>query len=277
MLASPQRLILTDLDGTLIDHDTYSAEAAHPALTAARERGVPVVPCSSKTLAEMLALVTRLSLAPAPLIVENGGAIWFPGEWPEVPPTATAQADNSRLLVLGLSAAQLRPKLDVVARATRTELRGFSHMTDAEVAERTGLAIDVAALARHRQFSEPFVCSGGLVELDVLDTAARAVGARVTRGGRFFHLTGPTDKGAAVRVVTGTCPPDTRTLGLGDAPNDLPLLQAVRDAAIVPQPANGLHPSLVAALPYAWHAPVAGPAGWNAVVLDWLRATDISV
>ena len=47
------RLIFTDLDGTLIDHHTYSAEAARPALEAARAAGVPVVPCSSKTLAEM--------------------------------------------------------------------------------------------------------------------------------------------------------------------------------------------------------------------------------
>ena len=37
------RLIITDLDGSLIDHDTYSAEAAWPALDAARAAGAAPV------------------------------------------------------------------------------------------------------------------------------------------------------------------------------------------------------------------------------------------
>ena len=153
----PMRLIFTDLDGTLIDHFTYSADAARPALEAARGQGVPIVPCSSKTLAEMRTLAIRLSLAPAPLIVENGGAIWFPDEWPAVPEAATGAAGGGHLLVLGMSAEALRPKLATVATAVGAQLRGFSSMTDAEVAERTGLALEVATLARQRQFSEPFV------------------------------------------------------------------------------------------------------------------------
>ena len=79
------RLIVTDLDGTLIDHHTYSAEPARPALEAAVRAGVPVVLCSSKTYAEMAILVRTLALAPAPLIVENGGAVWFPRDWPSLP------------------------------------------------------------------------------------------------------------------------------------------------------------------------------------------------
>ncbi len=266
------RLIFTDLDGTLIDHHSYSAEAARPALEAARAQGVPVVPCSSKTLAEMRALAERLELAPAPLIVENGGAIWFPDAWPAVPRTAAALETGGRLLVLGTTADALAPRLDVVAAAAGVDARGFSRMTDAEVAERTGLAPDVASMARQRQFSEPFVCLGGDGDLAVLDAAARVEGLRVTRGGRFFHLTGDTDKGAAVRAVRDTCAPVTATLALGDAPNDLSMLQAVDQPAIVPQP-TGLHPDLVAALPTAVHAPAPGPAGWNAVVLAWLDRT----
>ncbi len=130
----------------------------------------------------------------------------------------------------------------------------------------------MAALARQRQFSEPFVCLSGTDDLARLDAAARAVGARVTRGGRFFHLTGATDKGVAVRIVRHTCAAGTRTLGLGDAPNDLPLLRAVDDAAIIPQPERGLHPDLVAALPSALQAPAPGPVGWNTVVLAWLHS-----
>lgn len=264
------RLIVTDLDGTLLDHHTYSADAARPALAAAQEAGVPIVPCSSKTLSEMLVLARRLALAPAPLIVENGSAVWFPPAWPNVPVTAGDDAHGGRILVLGATTDRLRPKLAEVAKACGVQLRGFSAMTDAEVAERTGLSLEIASLARQREFSEPFVAASGAVDLAALNAAAEAVGARVTRGGRFFHLVGATDKGVAVAVVVATCPSGTRTLGLGDAANDLPLLRAVDEAAIVPQASGALHPDLVAALPTALHAPAAGPVGWNDVVLAWL-------
>jgi mannosyl-3-phosphoglycerate phosphatase len=263
------RLIVTDLDGTLIDHHTYSAVSAQPALAAARRLGVPIVLCSSKTYAEMSSLGRVLSLQPAPLIVENGGAVWFPGEWPLLPVGAVTGDAGGWVVVLGATAAALQPLLHEVAGATHTTLRGFSSMTDEEVAERTGLALDVAALARQRQYSEPFVCVEGDGDLAVLDAAARSIGARVTRGGRFFHLTGDADKGRAVRLVRGTCPALERVLGLGDAPNDIALLREADDAVIVPQP-TGVHPDVVAAMPGARVATAAGPAGWNAAVLDWL-------
>lgn len=46
-------LILTDLDGSLLDADTYGYEAARPALKSLRDRGIPLIFCSSKTFAEV--------------------------------------------------------------------------------------------------------------------------------------------------------------------------------------------------------------------------------
>ena len=269
------RLIVTDLDGTLIDHHTYSADAAIPALRAAKAAGVPVVPCSSKTLGEMRALAVRLDLAPAPLIVENGGAVWFPASWASIPDKAQASVDGGRVLVLGLAAADLQPLLAVVAADAGVTASGFSSMTDAEVAERTGLPLETAALARRRAYSEPFVCAEPDADLARLDAAARAHGARVTRGGRFFHLIGPTDKGRAVGQLRATVP-GARILGLGDAPNDLALLQASDEAVIVPQP-GGVHPDLVSAVPRATQASAPGPAGWGAAVIAWLDASSAVV
>jgi mannosyl-3-phosphoglycerate phosphatase len=266
------RLIVTDIDGTLIDHHTYSAESARPALEAAAAAGVPVVLCSSKTHAEMAVLARALALAPAPLIVENGGAVWWPGGWPSVPAGARPSRDGGQALVLGTPASALQPQVEALARATRTVLRGFSSMTDEEVAARTGLPLDVARLARQREYSEPFVCESGAADLQALEAAAASLGARVTQGGRFFHLLGPSDKGRAVRYVRASCPGLERTLGLGDAPNDLSLLREVDDAVIVPQP-HGIHRQLAEALPRATHASAPGPAGWAVAVSDWLGRT----
>ena len=188
-------------------------------------------------------------------------------------PGAAALGDGSALLVLGADADWLRPRLDLVAAATGITAKGFSRMTDAEVAHRTGLPLDVAALARQRQFSEPFLCEGDEVSLRTLDAAARRVGARVTRGGRFFHLIGDTDKGAAVDVVRATCPPGARLLGLGDAPNDLPLLRAVDDAVIVPG-ATGTCTRTWWRRSRARATHRRRAVGWNAAVLEWLAATE---
>lgn len=267
------RLIFTDLDGTLIDHDSYSGAAARPALAAAATAGVPVIACSSKTFAEMSMLVQALELPSAPLVVENGSAIWFPASWPFTPDgTVSASTEDGRpgsVLRLGLTAETLRGRLDELALETGTTLRGFSTMTDVEVAHRTGLPEATAARARRREYSEPFVCLDGHADLDALNAAASRFGARVTRGGRFFHLVGDVDKGRAVTRIRAAIPRQTDALGLGDAPNDAWLLGAVDTAVVVPQP-GGPNKSLIAAVPSARTAPHIGPAGWNVAVLEWL-------
>ena len=56
-------MVFTDLDGTLLDHDTYRWDEAEPALTLCASRNVPVILVSSKTRAEMNALRARLEKA----------------------------------------------------------------------------------------------------------------------------------------------------------------------------------------------------------------------
>ena len=67
-------LVFTDLDGSLLDHDDYSFSAALPALSRLRDHAVPLVPLTSKTLAEMRVLQQALH-NPHPFVIENGSAI----------------------------------------------------------------------------------------------------------------------------------------------------------------------------------------------------------
>jgi HAD superfamily hydrolase (TIGR01484 family) len=46
-------LVFTDLDGTLLDHHTYSFEPALPALNSLKEKNIPLIICTSKTRAEI--------------------------------------------------------------------------------------------------------------------------------------------------------------------------------------------------------------------------------
>jgi mannosyl-3-phosphoglycerate phosphatase len=268
-------MVFSDLDGTLLDHDTYDWTPARPALRALSDRGVPVVLCSSKTRAEMQVLARAMHLD-APLIVENGGGVWLPASWSGPLPEGALAVDDGWVVVLGTRTAILRPMLSTLARTTGTALRGFGDMSRDEVASRTGLPPDAAALAAQREFSEPFVADGH-PSMDLLDAVARRHGLQVTRGGRFFHLIGPSDKGRAVRIVSGWLGPRVvgATLGFGDAPNDLPLLQAVDTPVIVPRPDGTPDPALVAGLPHARVAPAPGPRGWNVAAFEWMGRGDV--
>jgi mannosyl-3-phosphoglycerate phosphatase len=169
-------------------------------------------------------------------------------------------------------------KLAAAARRAEVEIRGFSQMTAREVAERTGLAPDDARRALRRQYDEPFV---------ILNETARAwprlqqeierQGFGTTRGSRFFHITGRTDKGVAVARLTGwfrrAFGANPLTVGLGDCPNDIPLLSAVDQPILIARPGNRYDAETLIAVPHARRAGGVGPAGWNRAVIRLCRRT----
>ena len=97
-------------------------------------------------------------------------------------------------------------------------------------------------------------------------------GLRLTRGGRFWHLMGRSDKGRAVRWLLddvfsedGRRPP---SLALGDSRNDLEMLQVAHRGVLVARH-DGSHAD---GMPAEIHLePGIGPAGWNSAVLAWLE------
>jgi len=95
--------------------------------------------------------------------------------------------------------------------------------------------------------------------------------AREVRGSRFFHITGKNNKGVAVARVVGwlrrALGASSRTVGLGDCPNDIPLLKAVDQPILVARPGNRYDAETLAAVPRARRAGGVGPAGWNRAVL----------
>ena len=211
-------LFFTDLDGTLLDHDDYSFQAAEPALERLRQLGIPLVLVSSKTRSEMELLRRRLRNAD-PFVVENGAAIFLP---PGLAAgfEAVQRRDDYEVIQLGVDYGQIRRFVE--EEAGGFGVRGFGDMSDAEVAAETGLSLEDAALARRREFTEPFLLDNPDA-LEGLREAAARRGLALTRGGRFHHLIGEgQDKGRAVRtvveIVAAARQSVPRTVGLGDSP-----------------------------------------------------------
>jgi len=264
------RLVVSDLDGCLLDSETYAFEAARPALARLAESGWPLVLCSGKTRAEMGPLVERLGLA-HPFIVENGGAIVFPSSSFDGELLGARERQGVRILELGPARTSLVRALGEIAQAAQVRVRGFADITPGELGTLTGLSEPEARAALEREYDEPFLVEEGTV--DEIARAAAERGLVVTHGGRFHHLMGGSDKGLAVRTLLALYERAGRGLeaaALGDAETDLSMLKAVRRPVVVPRRDGTVDPALAAELPDAERAPSPGPAGWNAAVLTMI-------
>ncbi|MBC7363711.1 MAG: HAD-IIB family hydrolase [Candidatus Aminicenantes bacterium] len=161
-----QLIVFTDLDATLLDFQTYSFQAARPMLKKLRRLGIPIILNTSKTRAETEIVSKRLRLN-HPFIVENGGAIFIPeGYFPPffgVLGMQTKKRDKYRVVQLGTPYQKLRKYLEVIRKKTMVNLVGFGDLTTEQIAYFAGLKRREAALARLREYDEPF-----LVEADTL-------------------------------------------------------------------------------------------------------------
>lgn len=272
-MQSPSILFFSDLDGSLLDHHSYSFEPARPALAALNEAGLPLILTTSKTLAEADEINRALGKR-QPVIVENGGAICFP-DGHDYPFEVTAHEHRLEYRVIRFSPPYAQIRDFIAARRTARELplTGFGDLDDAAVAAATGLPLADAARARDRLCSEPFSWSGSEPALAAFIDAAYAAGLRVTRGGRYWHLMGPTSKAAAMRTLSGLyqggLERTATVVALGDGENDREMLHDADIAVVIRRPdgshldCHGIRRTIITDQP--------GPPGWNAAVLQILR------
>lgn len=254
-------LIFTDLDGTLLDHHSYSFQGAEESLQRLRRHAVPLILTSSKTRMELIRLQERLGLH-EPFIAENGGGVFVPHDYTMLEISAFEKMATYRAKLFGRPYSYIR-KVFAVLRP-KYNIRGFGDMSVEEIMTVTGLDREDAIPARQRDFSEPFFF---LKEPRVQELRAEAAehGLTVTRGGRFYHLMAAgQDKGRAVEETTrffqARYPEKIVTVGLGDAENDYRMLQAVDIPVLIPKP-DGSYENMT--LPGLRRASSPGSRGWG--------------
>ncbi len=266
-----QLIIFTDLDGTLLDYQTYSFEAAKPALQLLKEKNVPLVICSSKTKKEILHYRRQLCNH-YPFISENGGGIFIPKDYFSLNVRKLFHKkgkDDYLIIALGAKYSALRSVLEELKKEG-FNVKGFGDMTVEEVAATAGLPLEEAEMAKERDFDEPFIFKGAEGETNNLLSAIKSKGFNYTRG-RFLHVLGNSDKGKAVSMLIELYQEQYRkimTIAIGDSPNDIPMLEKVDYPVIVQKPDGKYDPRIV--IPHVIKAHGIGPDGWNKVVLDFL-------
>ena len=267
--------IVTDLDGCLLDPRTYGLAPARPTLRLLRRLGIPLVLCTSKTRAEVRALFAALGSRHL-AIVEDGAAIVVPpGVAPRIRLPGARRTRDGRVVALAPPYRIVRRVFRAIRRVTGGAAVGLGDLRLAEVAALTGLPPAAARRAARREHDEPFVVRGDSERWTaVARRVARSSGLVVTRGRRFFHLHGPTDKGRATalvrRILEERCGPLT-IVAVGDSPLDAAFLRHAEVPIIVPRPDGRADPDLLRLVPGARIAPAPGPTGWARAVDAVLR------
>ncbi len=263
-----QLIVFTDLDGTLLDLNTYSFAKALPGLERLRQKEVPLVFCSSKTRKE-IEWYRRKMANHHPFIAETGGGIYIPSAYfpfdANTPGHASENADEYLLIRLGASYADLRSALHDLKRQG-FKVTGFGDMSVEQLMNLTGLDRAEAVMSQAREFDEPFIFEGSDGERQRLCAAIAEKGLRCARG-RFFHITGNSDKGRAVawliqlyRRQYG----DVVTAAVGDMRTDLPMLEQVDYPFAVQKPDGDYEPGIAGG--NIIKAGGIGPEGWTKAV-----------
>lgn len=242
-----QLLVVSDLDGTLLDHDDYSFEEVLPVLDRMDEAGISMVVNTSKTRAEWLAMRGDFGNE-APYIVENGSALY----------------DGENVTVFGTPRAKI---LDVLKPLrAKFKFKGYSDVSATEIMEWTGLGRQSAERSANRHFSEPLVWQDTPEKEEEFCEMLVERGLMTLKGGRFLHVLGQTDKGKPLAHLKKD---EAAIIALGDRQNDLAMLK-VADIGVVIAAPDGF----VLEADDVLRSTETGPRGWAEMmtrILDQLQ------
>ena len=212
MINNSKIWIVSDVDGTLMDH-FYDLTPAKETITWLQRLGIPVILCTSKTKSEVKIIRDDLNLKD-PYIVENGGAIY--GEYSD---------GKEWEIILGKSYKILEEILNNLSKNINFKLRPLNTLSDDEATNLTGLQGDSLNLMRDRHWSMPFLNPPDTFDED-LKRLCEIYDVDIFRGNRMSHLLSKnSNKGIAIKTLLNKNKNlNVQIIGLGDSPNDLPLL-----------------------------------------------------
>ncbi|MCK5477221.1 MAG: mannosyl-3-phosphoglycerate phosphatase [Candidatus Aenigmarchaeota archaeon] len=262
-----QKIVYTDLDGTLIDHHTYSYADSLESINLLKNKKIPIVICTSKTRTEIEKYRKELNIKD-PFISENGGAIFIPNNYFDFDFNYDEETHDYKIIELGTPIKFLKYALNKIKKKGY-KLTAFSDMSPEELSEDSGLTIEDATDAKKREYDEAFKIDDERTD-EILKLIEKE-GYNHTAGGRYCHILSGNDKGKAVLILKELFSKkykeeekDIQTIGLGDSSNDIPMLQVVDVPILVKNPSN---PELDVDFPVK-KTKLPGPKGWNNAIKE---------
>jgi len=214
-------LIFTDLDGTLLDHYTYSTDEAKEMLEYLKSNNIPLIIVTSKTKQEILKLRKKLQID-YPFIVENGAGIFLP--------------DGKSFEQINMGKTYSETLCFLNQYRETFNIKSFFDMSVNVISSLTGLDIENSTLAKKRDFCEPFIIEDES-KIEDLRQLSLKEGFDIIKGGRFYHLiTQGQDKAHAIlklqKIYEEKFNKKYKTIALGDGENDKTMLD-VSDISVL--------------------------------------------
>ena len=212
MIQNSSLWVVSDVDGTLMDH-SYDLTPAKDTIKTLQKLSIPVILCTSKTASEVKVIRNELNLTD-PYIVENGAAIY--GE--------SLEKVNEEI-ILGIKYEFLEEILNIISKEIGYQLTPLNNLTDQEATKLTGLKGNSLNLMRDRHWSMPFLNPPNFLG-EKINLCCKKYKVEIFKGNRMSHLLSiNSNKGKAINALKKYSKiQNIQIIGLGDSPNDLPLL-----------------------------------------------------
>lgn len=271
------RLILSDLDGTLLD-ERGMLPTSWGRVRSTLDSGDLFTLVSRRTVTELLAIQEALGVH-GPLIAENGSLLVLGAEWPGVLAGRIEQVDGRPLRVVSLGSRRtpvLTMMREIAAACNlAVEFTGDPAFVPDPGESRARIVVLDDAATRHRSLLVQVAASRRQKEM--LDRALAASALSMVHGGRWQVVQCGTNKGIAASVLRNMLHAQRYrplVIAVGDHANDRPMLE-MADVRIAVRRADGsVHPAL-ADLPDLHVPERPGPSAW-ADIADFLDAREAS-
>lgn len=265
-------VIITDLDGSLLSHSTFSFKQIHNDILELLDSGIHIVPASSKTKIEMNVFCSELGRE-LPFVYENGAGIQ----------NIRSLMPDSKLpdTLLSEKAISVNNLWQVWVEKVPNELKKqclFVHEMDMkQQINLFGLKGERLENALNREFSFCFKFVGNRAELRLLKHILDTNNLSFHQGGRVLTLSGKHNKSDFCELIQFNSRQHGSSsflVGVGDSENDVELLEACDVSCIIPRPHKPLL-SLSIPLERTIIAGSIAPLGWLEAVRKALAINNI--
>jgi mannosyl-3-phosphoglycerate phosphatase len=252
-------IIVSDLDGSLLDHNSYQFNAACPALKKIKQNNIPLILNSSKTATEMMIIREALKNN-HPFVVENGAGIYLPTD-----------SESYEIIKFGQEREEILSKLNQIKENLSVSYIGFDDMSVEELMSCTGLDKKQAESAKQRDFSEPLLWQDDDDKWTLFCQELNNNELAYAKGGRFISVSTDVDKGQSISWLRNYYKEQLNLtpiiVALGDSENDKQMLENAEFPVLIKSPAHEFPEvdveNLIMTTEY-------GPLGWNNSVIKIL-------
>ena len=228
MKQKKQIIIFTDLDGSLLDKDTFEFHEIEDYLRELVSKGIKIIPNSSKTIAELSDFNKQHNLNLS-FIAENGSSIYglnlIHKNLPEKIFLSKTSDEILKIYNQNIT-TDLKEKISFILNLKSNEQQKIF-----------GLSMDKIELALERYHSLPIQFNGNEIEKTEFIKIMNNAGLTVQSGGRLMNICDNVNKSKAMsktlELIKKEIDEEIITIGVGDNQNDIDMLRQSNYACLV--------------------------------------------